>query len=348
MRARTAALTLLSASVLASCGFDRSNVAYGTPTSIIVMASDPVWGSLGDSLQSALEPLVFTIREEKAFQVTHVAPGDPRAREYRKFRQVLVVGRPSDSWVEPALDHADADPDALPALVETDDVWAFGQHVTAIALDPERPASDALSLLGEVRRGVDERFRAFVLEKMYVSGVNERLADRLMDEAGFALTLPRVYQEVAAPGVHVFKNDLPDPTELARYVLVQKVPGAGPAATAEALLNWRDSVDVNYPRRMVSVRDDVHQAALEHGIFEVQGRWETPPPDPDAEEPYYPGGGGFITRLVPCPDEDGSYLIDSWLYAPGKDKLEYLMQLRTILSTFRCGDSTDRTGVAAG
>lgn len=348
MRVRIAALALCTLPVLASCGLDRSNVAYGTPTSIIVIASDRVWESLEDSLQTALEPLVFTVREEKAFLVTHVRPDDPRAGEYRKFRQVMVIGRPSDSWVEPALGRADGVPDTLPALVETEDVWAFGQHVTAIVLDPDGPASDALAVLDDVRKGVDERFRSFVLQKMYVSGVNEGLAERLMEEAGFALTLPRVYREVPAPGVHVFKNDLPDPSELARYILVQPAEGPAPPATAEALLGWRDSIDVNYPRLMVSVRDEVHQATLDDGVFEVQGRWETPPPDPDTGEVYYPGGGAFITRLVPCPDQDRSYLIDSWLYAPGKDKLEYLMQLRTILSTFRCGEAApDRTGVAA-
>ena len=69
MRVRIAALALCTLPVLASCGLDRSNVAYGTPTSIIVIASDRVWDSLEDSLQTALEPLVFTVREEKAFLV---------------------------------------------------------------------------------------------------------------------------------------------------------------------------------------------------------------------------------------------------------------------------------------
>ncbi|HUG01645.1 MAG TPA: hypothetical protein VML95_07260 [Longimicrobiales bacterium] len=347
MRPRSAALVVSALSVLASCGMDRSNVAYGTPTSIIVISTDQVWESLRDSLQTALEPLVFTVRAERAFNVTHVRPDDPQTRQFRKFRQLLVIGRPLDSWVEPALARADGAPDTLPALVETDDVWALGQHVTAIVLDPDQPASGGLAVLDAVRQGVDERFRFFVLQKMYVSGVNEGLAERLLLEAGFALTLPRVYRAVPAEGVHVFKNDLPDPSQLARYVLIQQVEGTPPEPTVEALVDWRDSIDVHYPRLMVSVREDLHQGTLEDGVFEVQGRWETPPPDPDSDEAYYPGGGAFISRLVRCPDDDRAYLLDSWLYAPGKDKLEYIMQLRTILSTFRCGDvAAGRTGVA--
>jgi hypothetical protein len=33
------------------------------------------------------------------------------------------------------------------------------------------------------------------------------------------------------------------------------------------------------------------------------------------------------------------YLLDAWLYAPGKQKYEYMIQLQTILDTFRCGPS---------
>jgi len=346
MRLRHAALVIGLLPALASCGADRSNVAFGTPTSIIVAATDQVWEAMGDSLRSALEPMVFTVTRERAFDVTHVLPGDPQWGQYRKFRQVVVIGRPSDPWVEDALSR-DGTPDSLPALVETESIWALGQHVTAIVLDPDRPASAGLVLLDEVRRGVDRRFRAFVLQKMYVSGVNERLAERLMREEGFSLTLPEVYREVPAEAVRIFKNDLPDPAELARYVLIQPVAGTPPERAAEALVAWRDSIARHYPRRMVSVPDELHAQTLESDVFEVQGRWETPPSDSTATGAFYPGGGAFITRLVPCPERNRHYLIDSWLYAPGKDKLEYIMQLRAILGTFRCGESGGEGEVVA-
>ena len=45
---------------------------------------------------------------------------------------------------------------------------------------------------------------------------------------------------------------------------------------------------------------------------------------------------------VACPAQDRLYFLDSWLYAPGKDKWEYIIQLETILQTFRCGTNADR------
>ncbi|MEN8375140.1 MAG: DUF4837 family protein [Gemmatimonadota bacterium] len=340
MRLRQTVLLVTSACAMASCGMDRSSVAYGTPTSIIVIATDQVWESLGDSLRTALEPVVFTLRDERAFDVTHVVPNDPRVSEYRKFRQVLVIGRPDDPWVAPAVGRAKDAPVGLPALLEVDDVWAFGQHVTAIALDPQSPPSAGLPVFGDVRRGVDERFRFYMLQRMYVSGVNEDLAERLREESGFSLILPRVYREVPAEGVRIFKNDLPDPWILARYVQIEAVGGARTDVTTEELLDWRDSVVTNYPRRMITVRDPLIESTLEGGVLEVQGRWQTPEPDPDSGETYHPGGGAFISRVVSCAEQDRTYFIDSWLYAPGKDKLEYVMQLRTILGTFECGGAT--------
>ena len=271
MRLRRLAATVAVVPLLASCDdVQRSTVSFGSPTSIIVMATDQVWEVLGDSLRTSLEPLVFTVTAERAFDVTHVQPGDEQARQYLKFRQLMVIGTPRDSWVEPALDKAGVSAETLPVLAETSNVWALGQHVTVLALDPERPASGGLALLEEVRRGVDMRFRSYVLEKMYVSGVNEELAEALLREEGISLTLPSVYREVPAEdGVRIFKNDLPDPAEIARYVLVKEVGSEAPEATAEAVASWRESVLE-------------HVALGEHGIDQrVQRRGKLGDADPE-------------------------------------------------------------------
>jgi hypothetical protein len=65
-------------------------------------------------------------------------------------------------------------------------------------------------------------------------------------------------------------------------------------------------------------------------LYEIQAAWANPP-DSD-----WPAGGPFILRGIPCTDQDRFYLVDAWLYAPGKEKYEYMIQLQTILDTFRC------------
>ena len=66
-------------------------------------------------------------------------------------------------------------------------------------------------------------------------------------------------------------------------------------------------------------------------ITEVRGAWSNPP------DSQWPAAGPFILWSLACPSQDRLYLIDAWLYAPGKDKWEYILQLETIMESFRCG-----------
>jgi hypothetical protein len=42
--------------------------------------------------------------------------------------------------------------------------------------------------------------------------------------------------------------------------------------------------------------------------------------------------------MITCEQQNRTYLLDTWLYAPGprRSKYEYMIQLQTILGTFEC------------
>jgi len=83
----------------------------------------------------------------------------------------------------------------------------------------------------------------------------------------------------------------------------------------------------------------VDLSVVDAGPFQFRGRpayqiraiWSNPP------ELQWPAAGPFVTRAVICPQQNRMYLLDAWLYAPGKDKYEYMIQLETILDSFQCG-----------
>jgi hypothetical protein len=56
----------------------------------------------------------------------------------------------------------------------------------------------------------------------------------------------------------------------------------------------------------------------------------------------YPAAGPFISRAYVCPSANRTFFVDAWLYLPDVDrpKHEYMIQLRTLLDTFRCAGST--------
>src|SRR5690606_17385107 len=110
-------------------------------------------------------------------------PDDPDWTRLREWRQVLVVGGADDPWVRAVLDRQDAAPTQLPAMVEAQGIWARGQTVTALVLPTASRREAVLRLLPELRRHFDERFRSYVLQRMFASGADTALVDTLRNEA---------------------------------------------------------------------------------------------------------------------------------------------------------------------
>src|SRR5690606_28147845 len=124
---------------LAACGGQQQ--AIGNVGGIVVIATDSLWNAVGDSLTSALGPRIFTVRDERAFEVTHIAPTRPNWTEMRNFRQVLALGAAGDAWVQPIVEEAGGS--AQDGIVQTTDVWARNQFATAMVLPASSDAEAA-------------------------------------------------------------------------------------------------------------------------------------------------------------------------------------------------------------
>jgi hypothetical protein len=323
------------ASALAGCRTERAPMAYGHANSIIVVAPDSIWAQVREPMQGTLQPRIFTVRDEKTFELTHVSPEDPNWRTLRQWRQVLVVGRPGDPWITPVI--GDGAAPALPALLDGQGVWARGQEITVLLL-PESGEQAAIErMLPVLHELFDGRFRRNAQERMFASGVNRSLARRLMNDAGFSLYLPEVYRWDRRDETYVFRNhQRAQAGDLVRSILVTWRPGAPrDRGEAEPLLALRDSVAREfYSPAQRAQRERVEARVLEPAEAytgrEVRGIWEL-------AEGVWPGAGSFILRELHCPAQDRTYYVDAWLYAPGSAKYEYTIQLETILDTFRCG-----------
>lgn len=326
---RLATLLALSLAV-ASCD-DSGRPAHGAASSLIIVAADSLWAEVEPDVEAALEPRIFTVRDEATFDVTQISPTDPAWTDLRRFRQVLPIGRPGDFWVAPALD--DGGPANLPAIVETQDVWARGQGVTAVVLPDADPAGALRSQLAELGALLDRRYRSYALSRMFVSEIDTALQDSLRRDEGFSILLPKVYRRTDLDDTQVFRNHAELGGVLMRTFAVTSRPGVRAGLDAAGVLTWRDSVAAyayDLSQRVDTTRVETRE--LPGGILEVQGVWES-------ADPSWPAAGPFIDRVVPCPGQDRTYFVDAWLFAPGKKKYEYMIQLETILDSFRCGDA---------
>lgn len=320
------AAACLLVSVLA-CDPGASRQAMGEASSLIVVAMDSIWAEVGDSVTAALERPIFAVRDETTFEVTHISPLSEDWLELRTLRQIVPIGQPGDGWIAPILNGTPAD---LPAIVERQDIWARGQGVTAIVVEPGAGADAVLRALPALSDTLHARFQQYARNRMFLSGVDSAGADTLRSAAGFSLLLPNLYTHSSADSVWMFRAHAELGRELMRTLLVTWVSGPR-ELNAESVLALRESFAVydpaqttgHDPIRVDTVSFDGGQA------LQVRGVWS-------GTDPAFPTAGPFITRAAYCPQQDRTYLIDAWLYAPGRAKYEYLLQFEHILNSFRC------------
>ncbi len=328
LRAAAAALVV----VTVACEMPR---AFGDADSIIVAARPDLWSEVADTVQSVLEPRIFTVRRERTFTLTHQDPTAESWGRLQLFRQELAIGTPRDPWIADVVEKWDGDePISPPQIIQTQDVWARNQLVTALVLPEENTREALLGLLEPLHELLDEQYRDFAVRRMFVSGRDTALADSLQREHGFRLSVPRVYQYVSRDSVLIFRNDNPDPSELIRQVTISWRSPIPESFPSDSILEWRKALAQEY-YSYPQVLDTTH-IQRRSGEFngrqmrEVQAVWANPPDD------QFPAGGPFISRAVRCGEQDRLYLLDAWLYAPQTEKYQYMIQLQTILDSFRC------------
>lgn len=328
-RVLAAALVTLSASWLGACS--DLPLALGDENSVIVSADPELWAEVAPMMAPAIESTVFTVRDEKTFTVTHHDPADEVWYRLRRLKQQLAIGTAADPWMADVLAKA-KDPPAA-GVFQARDVWARGQSVTAVLIGEGQDAADAAAHASDVADLLDGQYRAWAVQKMFVTGPNEALRDSLREAARFSIVVPNVYDYSARDSVHVFRNDNPDPSELIRQIAVTWESPIMPGLQPEDLLAWRTRIaeeHYSFPQVNNLARvDGGPQVRDGLDIYTIQAVWENPP---DAG----PAAGPFILRAVRCPQQNRMYLIDAWLYAPGVEKYEYMIQLEQILDSFSC------------
>lgn len=315
-------------------------LAYGDATAVIVVAPEDWWPPLRDSVFNTLSPDVYTLRAERTFRVTYQPPTGVEWQRLRKFKEEVFIGTPEYPWVAEALATLDDTVTfQVPAIVEAEDVWAKNQKVTMVLVDPDQDIpSQVYPLIGEVHSILEQRFMQGAFTRMFISGTQTELVDSLQKVAGFSLTLPEVYQWGVEDSLYIFRNDNPSPADLIRQFGVTWRTPIPEGITTDSLMDWKEAVSLeSYSHAQAVEREDLHTRALAMGnmtISEVRGAWSNPPGD------SWPAAGPFIFWSVACPEQNRLYFIDAWLYAPGKEKWEYILQLETILHSFRCGVQT--------
>jgi hypothetical protein len=331
---RLALLAALGGVALGTAACESKGIAYGDQNSIIAVMSPELWDEVSEDVYGALETTIRTVRDEKMFTVTYQSPVDEHWGDLRRFNQILLVGPASDIRVAEALDKT-KESITTPGVHVIGEIWSRDQVVTLVLLPEGGGADDLRMHLGGIHDMMDERYRNWVARRMYISGVDSALADTLYTEAGFQLLLPEVYEWAQRDSVFIFRNDQPDPSELIRQIAVTWRTPIPAEMQVEGIVAWRDELSEGYySEPQVTVLDNAEAGPFDFRgwfAYQVHAEWQNPP------DRGWPAAGALVSRAVICEGQNRMYLVDGWIYAPAKEKYEYMIQLETILNTFRCG-----------
>lgn len=321
--------------LVAAAACDQMPRAYGDPNSIIAIMEPAVWQEVEEEVYATLEPTIRTVRAEKAFTVTYQDPEGQYWSNLRRFRQLLLVGTGEEPWMQEALEEVrDSVPGA--GIYTAYDVWSRGQQLTIVVAEDGQRVEALRRNLTTIHRTLDDQYRRWAVNRMYQTGADSALLDTLATQARFQLLVPKVYRWRSQDSLYLFRNDNPDPSELIRQVAVTWRTPIPPDLQPEGILEWRSEVAASYnePQEVVLAEETTEAGPTEfrgRPAYQIQAMWQNPP------EQSWPAAGPFMTRAVLCPNQNRMYLLDAWLYAPGKEKYEYMIQLQTILDSFRCG-----------
>jgi hypothetical protein len=202
-----------------------------------------------------------------------------------------------------------------------------------VVVPPESSPEAALPWAGPLAESLDSIFRAGAVQRMFLSRPDTVLRDSLLQYRGYGLLLPNVYRSLTREAdISLFQSSTQVGGTLVRSVMVTRREGLVPL-TAEAALEWREQAAAEHYRPPhLTLRERIQTQTLAvNGLeaVEVQGIW-------DGTDPGWPMSGPFMARVYHCPSRNQSFLVDTWVFAPGRPKYEFMIQLQTILNTFTC------------
>ena len=333
--ARRVPLLAVVCALTAACGDGAPST--GDPDDVVVAAHPELWPRIEARVKAKLEPSFIATGGRKAFEIVYQDPTQGEWAAARRARQLLVIGTPADPWVLEALEGAESEPAGPPALVEVEDVWAEPQQVTVLTV-PEGDARAAVdSKLDSLRNRIEERYRELVIGEMMAVGFDQAVADSLAAQAGFSVLVPTDYETSSEDDVYVFRRESgADSTRMIRHVTVTWKTPIPQGLQGPALLAWRAEVAAaHFGARQTVALANVDAAQTTHRgnvAYQLIGTWRSPAGSG-------PTRGPFIMRAVFCQAQDRVYLVDGWLAAPDAATHRYLVELESIVNSFRCGSA---------
>jgi hypothetical protein len=304
----------------------------GHPHEVVAVVSAERWSELEGPVRDAIERRVSGVSDERVFTVVHQEPYGEGWEERSRAPQLVLIGTLEDPWIQEALDEAET-PLREPGLGRVLGVWADGQ-VANVVVVPEAGEDDHLEEhLAGVYAQLHADFRAIVRAEMYASGANTELADTLWENEGFGILVPNSYSWSRTDSAFLFWPEDEAAADVERRISVSWLNPAPPSLELDEVLAWRERMAREHydtPQEGAGRVTAERIAFSGYVALEVRGQWRRRTESGESQE------GALLSRVAVCEGQNRAYLLDSWLHTPAPETYGYVVQLETILDTFRC------------
>lgn len=327
-----------------------ADYAHGKINQVLIIADEALWkGAAGDTLfYYFTAPYILLPQPESIFDVVHMTPQQLTEQPVKKeFRTILFMADLNDNAsVTSSIIRTDLGPEKIEKaktgkgynITVGQDKWARSQLLIYLSgFGPQKLVEGIQANFSGIAARINEKDAETVRATAYQSGRNSDLEAELTNRFGVKMEVPGAFRKAR---INEGKNILwlrSDEREVVANILVTKVPYTDKAQlTKEGLKALRNEMGKVITTRQKDSYMRVNDVDLPlfvenakiNNIYTVQARgiW-------DMVNDFM--GGPFISNMMLNQQTNELVLIDAFIYAPAKEKRNYMQEMELILSTAR-------------
>lgn len=307
-------------------------IAGGERDVIVVLAQDGEWSRVETQLRKALEREVYMPNREKIYELMHGQPEMLSSYVYAK--NLILVGTIGGTSEASNLIETLLTDEALEKvkqqeayIFEKENPWAFAQYLMVIASPGEPGAAEIIEKNSDIIFQFFERSSHERARWLIYSGGREKEKEKILREQfNISMELPIGFY-------------MREPDSAATFItFVRKFPyrliSIGWSDTSLKILSLedacrkRDSIATRYFERDSVVKEQTTGRQVDflgRKAYKIEGIWAN-------NEKVM--GGPFRTYFFNDTLQERSYIIDIHVFAPGKKKWFFLMELEAVAATF--------------
>jgi len=320
--------------------------AFGKANQVVVIADRDVWeGAVGDTFKYYFASAFLILPQpEPVFDLKHFTPEELIADPIRKeLRTYILLGDIEDSNSSTAqLMKENIGPERIRKAKEENgygnlqkrDKWARGQLILYMfGTDDNSLMTNIKTTYPSIAKKIQDGDKKILEGAIYAGGESRLLSQKIQEKMGLQIRVPNEYFLAMDDSNLMWLRR--ETAEMSSNILIHKLPYTDQAQLSyEGFKSLRDTISKQYISSTVEgsymrINDQalpMFVNPIQHQdlyAVEARGIWEL-------TQDYM--GGPFISYLIHHPTSGELYLLDGFVFAPGKEKREFMQYLEYILS----------------